>query len=241
MEAEESIMAINDDSKYIEDQIEAERKHYRLTISLVASTLATVIITLLAYLLILRSRNAKLRAENSCSKAMTEKQTLELMYMELSAEHDTPIPTGHEAPWLRLSAPRLPYRGIRITRTSWQKYFPPNCAPMPIFRVISRIVRSISRSRNARPSSFPLVCRLSRYFAEASFTVFRHVSADVPPITTAKWYGGHAAVPRLLIFASMNGIRRSTSHATHTTHLESAAPSSPGTGTTCSQSRRPSP
>ena len=89
MEAEESIMAINDDSKYIEDQIEAERKHYRLTISLVASTLATVIITLLAYLLILRSRNAKLRAENSCSKAMTEKQTLELMYMELSAEHDT--------------------------------------------------------------------------------------------------------------------------------------------------------
>lgn len=76
MEAEESIMAINDDSKYIEDQIEAERKHYRLTISLVASTLATVIITLPAYLLILRSRNAKLRAENSCSKAMTEKQTL---------------------------------------------------------------------------------------------------------------------------------------------------------------------
>ena len=82
-------MAINDDSKYIEDQIEAERKHYRLTISLVASTLATVIITLLAYLLILRSRNARLRAENSCSKAMTEKQAFELMYMELSAEHDT--------------------------------------------------------------------------------------------------------------------------------------------------------
>ena len=29
--------------------------------------------------------------------------------------------TGHEAPW----------RGRRITRTSWQKYLPPNWAPMP--------------------------------------------------------------------------------------------------------------
>jgi hypothetical protein len=37
-----------------------------------------------------------------------------------SAEHDTPMPTGHDAPW----------RGRRITRTSWQKYLPPNCAPM---------------------------------------------------------------------------------------------------------------
>ena len=38
-----------------------------------------------------------------------------------SAEHDTAIATGHEAPW----------RGSRITRTSWQKYLPPNCAPIP--------------------------------------------------------------------------------------------------------------
>ena len=38
-----------------------------------------------------------------------------------SAEHDTAIATGHDAPW----------RGRRITRTSWQKYLPPNCAPMP--------------------------------------------------------------------------------------------------------------
>eukprot|EP00966_Prymnesium_polylepis_P232315 5373226-Prymnesium_polylepis.1 len=29
-----------------------------------------------------------------------------------SAEHDTPMPTGHDAPW----------RGSRTTRTSWQKY-----------------------------------------------------------------------------------------------------------------------
>ena len=38
-----------------------------------------------------------------------------------SAEHETPIPTGLEAPG----------RGRRMTRTSWQKYFPPNCAPIP--------------------------------------------------------------------------------------------------------------
>ena len=38
-----------------------------------------------------------------------------------SAEQDTAIATGHDAPW----------RGRRITRTSWQKYLPPNCAPMP--------------------------------------------------------------------------------------------------------------
>ena len=39
-----------------------------------------------------------------------------------SAEHETATPMGHEAPW----------RGKRITRTSWQKYLPPNCAPMPV-------------------------------------------------------------------------------------------------------------
>ena len=39
-----------------------------------------------------------------------------------SAEQDTPRPIGSEAPW----------RGRRMTRTSWQKYLPPNCAPTPI-------------------------------------------------------------------------------------------------------------
>ena len=38
-----------------------------------------------------------------------------------SAEHDTAIATGQDAPC----------RGSRTTRTSWQKYLPPNCAPMP--------------------------------------------------------------------------------------------------------------
>ena len=38
-----------------------------------------------------------------------------------SAEHDTASATGQEAPC----------RGSRTTRTSWQKYLPPNCAPIP--------------------------------------------------------------------------------------------------------------
>ena len=38
-----------------------------------------------------------------------------------SAEQETAIATGQEAPC----------RGSRTTRTSWQKYLPPNCAPMP--------------------------------------------------------------------------------------------------------------
>ncbi|CAM5228713.1 hypothetical protein STANM309S_01639 [Streptomyces tanashiensis] len=46
--------------------------------------------------------------------------------------------TGSEAPW----------RGRRTTRTSWQKYLPPNCgAPMPIFCVSSKTFSSSSLSR----------------------------------------------------------------------------------------------
>ncbi|MPM41058.1 hypothetical protein SDC9_87707 [bioreactor metagenome] len=68
-----------------------------------------------------------------------------------SAEHETPIPTGHDAPW----------RGKRITRTSCVKYFPPNCAPSPNFSEAIFSFSSISRSRNACPNSLPLVGRLS--------------------------------------------------------------------------------
>ena len=63
----------------------------------------------------------------------------------LSAEHDTPIPTGHEAPCL----------GRRITLTSWQKYFPPNCAPIPALCVNLWISSSSFLSLNPRPCSFP--------------------------------------------------------------------------------------
>ena len=69
-----------------------------------------------------------------------------------SAEQLTPMPIGTEAPW----------RAIRITRTSWQKYLPPNCAPMPIWRVSSSTFFSISRSRMATPLSLPSLGRSSR-------------------------------------------------------------------------------
>ena len=69
-----------------------------------------------------------------------------------SAEQETPIPTGSDAPW----------RGSRITRTSWQKYLPPNWAPMPSSRERFRTSRSSSTSRKARSSGFPVVGSASR-------------------------------------------------------------------------------
>ena len=85
--------------------------------------------------------------------------------------------TGQEAPW----------RGMRTTRTSWQKYFPPNCAPMPISWLILSTFSSISRSRNACPCSLPPVGRLSRNRVLASLATLREYSAEVPPTTMARW------------------------------------------------------
>ncbi len=109
-----------------------------------------------------------------------------------SAEHDTAIATGHDAPC----------RGSRITRTSWQKYLPPNWAPMPIRRVMPSTCSSSSRSRKPCPAADPEAGSVSRYFADAYLAVFRANSALVPPTTMARWYGGHAAVPSERIFSS---------------------------------------
>ncbi len=62
-----------------------------------------------------------------------------------SAEQDTAMATGQDAPC----------RGSRTTRTSWQKYLPPNCAPIPIFCVSSKTFCSRSSSRKPCPSSDP--------------------------------------------------------------------------------------
>ena len=102
-----------------------------------------------------------------------------------------------------------PCRGSRMTRASWQKYLPPNWAPMPIRRVSSSTCCSSSRSRKPCPSTEPSLGRLSRYRAEAYFAVFRANSALVPPITMARWYGGQAAVPSERIFSSRNSSSRS--------------------------------
>jgi hypothetical protein len=47
----------------------------------------------------------------------------------------------------------------------------------------------------------------SKYRVDANFTVLRQVSALVPPITNAMWYGGQAAVPNDRIFSARNGTK----------------------------------
>ena len=78
-------------------------------------------------------------------------------------------------------------------RTSWQKYLPPNWAPMPVccasastFASSSTIAERVAEHRARRSAS------ASRYLVLASLAVSTANSADVPPITTARWYGGHA-------------------------------------------------
>ena len=75
---------------------------------------------------------------------------------------------------------------------------------MPVFCAIFNTSASRSRSRNAAPSVPPDVGSVSRYRALASFAVFNAYSALVPPITTPRWYGGHAAVPSVRIFSSIH-------------------------------------
>ena len=56
--------------------------------------------------------------------------------------------------------------------------------------VLGQLVRtsaSSSGSRKAWPDSLPVVGRVSSYLVLASFTVFRLVSALVPPMTIARW------------------------------------------------------
>ena len=112
-----------------------------------------------------------------------------------SAEQDTAIATGQDAPW----------RGSRTTRTSWQKYLPPNCAPMPKplgeledLRLELEVAEAVRRGRALGRAACPGSC------AEAYFAVFSANSALVPPTTIARWYGGQAAVPRDRSFSSRN-------------------------------------
>src|SRR5579863_8264270 len=111
-----------------------------------------------------------------------------------SAEQDTAMATGHNAPCL----------GSLMTRTSWQKYLPPNCAPIPIRRVIPSTCSSSSASRNPCPAADPERGSVSRYLADAYLAVLSANSALVPPTTMARWYGGQAAVPSDRIFSSRN-------------------------------------
>ena len=80
------------------------------------------------------------RASNNCSWCGPN-YSCDTIQTCLSAEHDTPMPTGQDAPC----------RGSLTTLTSWQKYLPPNWAPIPILCVSLWISCSSSRSLKARP------------------------------------------------------------------------------------------
>ena len=108
---------------------------------------------------------------SSCSRKMPSRVILPSAWR--SAEHDTAIATGQLAPW----------RGRRTIRTSWQKYLPPNWAPIPVCwasaqHLAPRARRRGTRGRAASPSS--AACRGSA--SMASFAVSTANSADVPPI-----------------------------------------------------------
>mmetsp|Transcript_26893 Transcript_26893/g.60671 ORF Transcript_26893/g.60671 Transcript_26893/m.60671 type:complete len:222 (-) Transcript_26893:211-876(-) len=117
----------------------------------------------------------------------------------LWAEQDTPIPTGQDPPC----------RGSRATLTSCTKYLPPNWAPIPTSLHIWVISSSHSVSRRARPAGLPSRGRPSSSPAARSFTVFMVMSGLRPPTTTARWYGGHAAVPNARISSAMKALKAS--------------------------------
>ena len=61
--------------------------------------------------------------------------------------------SGSDAPW----------RGSRITRTSWQKYLPPNCAPMPSsLRELQHLLLELEVAESRARPRIPSVGRSSR-------------------------------------------------------------------------------
>ena len=63
--------------------------------------------------------------------------------------------------------------------------------------VAEAVAERVARGRQACRGSAP----------RRSLAVFIAYSAEVPPITTARWYGGHAAVPSERSFSSRNFIQ----------------------------------
>ena len=75
------------------------------------------------------------------------------------------------------------------SRTSRQKYFPPNWAPIPRFWVRSKDLYAPYpdngwHAQRGFPGSGQPIRETGHWL---SLTVFRFASAEVPPITTAKW------------------------------------------------------
>ena len=138
-----------------------------------------------------------------------------------SAEQETAIATGHEAPC----------RGSRTTRTSWQKYLPPNCAPMPKLRVSSRTSASSSRSRNPCAARNPT----SAGVEVLGRGVLRGLQGELGR--------GAADDDRQVVRRAGRGAQRAQLLVQEAQHplAGSGPPWSPGRGTTCWPSRRPWP
>ena len=138
-----------------------------------------------------------------------------------SALHDTPMPTGRLAPC----------RGSRITRTSWQKYLPPNCAPMPMLREISSTCCSNSRSRNAWPALLP---RGRQRVEPLRSTRASPSSASSPPT-------GAADHDRQMVRRAGRGAQRLDLRLEELRQLlrRQDRRGFPGTETTCWRNRRP--
>ena len=84
------------------------------------------------------------------------------------------MPTGQEAAC----------RDIRITRTSWQKYLPPNCAPMPRFRESSRMRAGFEAESDEFESVGSVVERLRQRAPRAPVEILCHhalcMTRDLP-------------------------------------------------------------
>ena len=139
-----------------------------------------------------------------------------------SAEHDTAMATGHEAPW----------RGSRMTRTSWQKYLPPNWAPMPKpcgereDVLLELEVAEAVAARRARGGQRVEVAG-RRVLGRLQRELGRRAADDDGEVVRRA--GGGAERAQLLVEEAQHRARGS------------AAPWSPGTGSSCWPSRRPWP
>ncbi len=92
------------------------------------------------------------------------------------------------------------------TRTSWQKYLPPNCAPMPNCRVSSSTCCSSSTSRKPRPSCVALGRAARR--GSAPTRASRSSARTRPTCRRSRPRGGTAGTPRCRACAAS---RRGTS------------------------------
>ena len=121
-----------------------------------------------------------------------------------------------------------PCRGKRTTLTSWQKYLPPNCAPMPTDLVSSRICFSSSVSRKPRPCSLPetkctawkyplilIICVYILYFIVVFFCLYLHIFVSFSYFSFTKQFSFRLLACSLnysLVFSMMTSQQHALCH-----------------------------